>query len=207
MSLNTIKKKYLNWVLNTSPLSSYCICFLILLACIFFEFRLNAHSFPVILSLMFAGWLVWGFTEYMTHRFIFHLNSRNKYLVFARYIMHGVHHHEPARTLFVPALLRISVLTLVFVTLWWLLGEYVFLFFTGLEIGVIQYITIHYALHHQKYSRYFPRLARYHYIHHFLEPDSVFGTSTLVWDRIFGTLPSKSYAESEYTASKHFIQS
>lgn len=42
-------------------------------------------------------------------------------------------------------------------------------------------------------------------MHHFVEPDKVFGTSSLFWDRIFGTLPKQELAEMQLSNDKHFI--
>lgn len=202
--LKPIQKKYLNWVSAASPFSSYLLSLSLLFICFYFEFAYQ-HSMLLIVGLLFSGWLVWGFIEYLTHRFVFHISSKNKYVLFLRYIMHGIHHHDPPRTLFVPVVLRVFVLASVFMFLALFFKEYVFLFFAGLEIGVIHYITVHYCLHHKKLSKYFPRLTKYHYIHHFVEPNTVFGTTTLVWDYVFGTLPSQTYTDMTYKENKHFI--
>jgi sterol desaturase/sphingolipid hydroxylase (fatty acid hydroxylase superfamily) len=143
----------------------------------------------------------------MMHRFVFHLKTKNKTILFIKYILHGVHHHEPAKTLFVPLLLRIGVQVMTLLVFQFLFNHAAYLLFFGLEIGVIQYITVHYIIHHQKFSHYFPKLTKYHYIHHFVETESVFGTSSLFWDKIFGTLPTQNYPSLEYKKDKHFISS
>ena len=206
MTLIFLQKKYLNWVSKTSPLLSYILSFTLLAVCLYFESFY--HHAPILLfTLPFTGWFVWGFTEYIMHRFVFHLESNNKNIVFVKYILHGVHHHEPGKTLFVPLLLRIGVQVITLVVFKFFFDQYAFLLFFGLEIGVIQYITVHYFIHHPKFSKYFPKLTRYHYIHHFVETDKVFGTSSLLWDKIFGTLPTKDYSGMEYKKDKHFISS
>lgn len=194
----------MNWVSKTSPLLSYILSFTMLFVCLYFESFYN-HALLLYLVLPFSGWFVWGFTEYIMHRFVFHLESTNKNMLFVRYILHGVHHHEPAKTLFVPLLLRIGVQLITLLIFKFCFGHYAFLLFFGLELGVVQYITVHYFIHHKKFSNYFPRLAHYHYIHHFVETDKVFGTSSLFWDRMFKTLPTKAYSNLEYTKDNHFI--
>ncbi len=204
MILNYLQKKYLIWVSKSSPVLSYILSFTMLLVCVYFE-SFYHHSLILFLILPFAGWFIWGLTEYMMHRFVFHLESKNKNILFVRYILHGVHHHEPAKTLFVPLLLRIGMQVVTLVVFKFCFKHYAFLLFFGLEIGVIQYITVHYFIHHQRFSKYFPKLTRYHYIHHFVEPDRVFGTSSLLWDKIFGTLPTKDFSGMEFKKDKHFI--
>jgi 4-hydroxysphinganine ceramide fatty acyl 2-hydroxylase len=204
--LHYLQKKYLKWVSKTSPLLSYILSFTMLGVCLYFE-SFYHHSFLLFLTLSFTGWFIWGFIEYIMHRFVFHLESKNKNVLFVKYILHGVHHHEPSKTLFVPLLLRIGVQVVTLVGFKFCFKHHAFLLFFGLELGVIQYITVHYFIHHQKFSSYFPKLTKYHYIHHFVEPDKVFGTSSLFWDKIFGTLPTKEYSSMEYKKDKHFISS
>lgn len=204
MSLIFLQKKYLNWVSKTSPLLSYLLSFTLLAVCLYFD-SFYHHSFILCLILPFTGWFIWGFAEYIIHRFVFHFDSKNKNIAFARYILHGVHHHEPSKTLFVPLLLRIGVQVVTLVGFKFCFQHYAFLLFLGLEIGVIQYITVHYFIHYKKFSNYFPKLTRYHYIHHFVATDKVFGISSLFWDKIFGTLPAKDYSGMDYKKDKHFI--
>lgn len=206
MTSNYLKKKYLNWVSKTSPLLSYVLSFSMLAVCVYFE-SFYTHSFVLIFCLLFIGWFSWGLIEYLMHRFVFHLESKNKSIAFVRYILHGVHHHEPAKTLFVPLLLRIGVQVFTLLVFKLCFNDYAFLLFLGLELGVIQYITIHFFIHHHKLSKYFPKLTKYHYIHHFVETDRVFGTSSLFWDKVFGTLPTKDYPNITYQKEKHFISS
>lgn len=204
MNLAALQKKYLSWVVKASPLYSYVLCIAVLALCLYCE-SFHAHAPYLYLLLPFIGWLFWGLTEYLMHRFVFHLRSKNKFILFVRYIAHGVHHHEPAKTLFVPLLLRTVVLVITFTGVRLVFTDYSFLLFFGLELGVIQYITVHYCIHHQQLSKYFPKLSHYHYIHHYVEPTTVFGTSSLFWDRVFGTMPSQSYKNLQYSNNKHFI--
>lgn len=204
INLALIEKKYLDWVSDATPWASYFLSFSLFLLFIYFEFTYN-HNVYEIVGWITGAWILWGLIEYSVHRFVFHHTLKNKHLQFFRYLMHGVHHHVPTKTLFVPVLLRLSVLVFILLGLKLCLGEYMFLFMIGLEIGVIQYITMHYIIHHKKLSQYFPRLTHYHYIHHFVEPDTVFGTSSLFWDKVFGTLPATEHSEIVYKEDKHFI--
>ena len=42
-----------------------------------------------------AGMLLWTFTEYLMHRFLFHLTPRGRLGVVFAYLIHGVHHAFP----------------------------------------------------------------------------------------------------------------
>ena len=203
-NLNILEKKYLHLVSRASPWAAYTMSISLLLLCLYFE-TAYSHSIYETAGIIIGAWVLWGLIEYIVHRFIFHHKLKNKYLCFFRYLMHGVHHHEPTKTLFVPILIRLSVLLFILLALKLLLDDRMYLFLIGLEIGVIQYITMHYIIHHKKLSRYFPKLTHYHYIHHFVETDTAFGTSSLFWDKVFRTLPSTEHKQTVHKENKHFI--
>jgi sterol desaturase/sphingolipid hydroxylase (fatty acid hydroxylase superfamily) len=54
--------------------------------------------------------------------------------------------------------------------------------------GYLVYDMTHYATHHLPMrSRYAKFLKRYHMAHHYKSPDALYGVSSPVWDRVFGT--------------------
>jgi sterol desaturase/sphingolipid hydroxylase (fatty acid hydroxylase superfamily) len=61
----------------------------------------------------------------------------------------------------------------------------------GLGAGVFGFIMMHYILHQRWAKKAFPRLVRYHIVHHCKEPDMCFGVTVTWWDRILGTTPKK----------------
>lgn len=56
-------------------------------------------------AVMAAGLLVWSLTEYLVHRFVFHLAGASPAGRRLQFIVHGVHHEAPT-TLLDPEALR-----------------------------------------------------------------------------------------------------
>ena len=204
MDIEHLKKRYSKWVEKSTLAVSYTESFFLITICIYFEFN-NPHPLFKSTLIVFCGWFIWILTEYLVHRFLFHFKSENKYLLLIKYILHGVHHHRPSKSLFAPIVLRVITQVFVFLFLKLIFGEYIYLFYLGIVIGVVHYITIHYSLHHSRWSKFFPRLTKFHYIHHYISPNSCFGTTSLFWDKVFGTLPSVKNEEIKYNNKDHFI--
>src|SRR4051812_34629461 len=132
------------------------------------------------------GIMVWSFTEYAMHRFVFHWAPENPGPRLERviYLFHGIHHHQPqCKT----RLVMPPVVSVPLALLFWLLFKTVFItllgapawlhpVFGGFIAGYIGYDLIHYATHHLpmewgplKYVK------RYHMQHHFRTPDQRYG--------------------------------
>jgi sterol desaturase/sphingolipid hydroxylase (fatty acid hydroxylase superfamily) len=159
-------------------------------------------------SIMLAfllGIVIWSFTEYTMHRFVFHFSPKNPGPRLERiiYLFHGIHHHQPQlkTRLVMPPMVSIPLalgfwylFKLVFVTLLhatpWLHPT-----FAGFLMGYIGYDLIHYATHHLP-MEWGPlkALKRYHMQHHFKTPDQRYGVSSPSWDVVFGTKPEQKNA-------------
>lgn len=171
----------------------------------YFSYRCYASGVNLLVTallfLVGIGW--WTLTEYLLHRFIFHLEpyktsgimsniTDNKYWITFHFLMHGQHHKVPfdkGRLVFplVPA----AVLVLAFRALFqYLSGDS---FGDGLMgggvFGYVCYDLIHYYTHHGDFARetYLDKIRRAHISHHFVDPDSTYGISSQFWDVPFGT--------------------
>jgi sterol desaturase/sphingolipid hydroxylase (fatty acid hydroxylase superfamily) len=145
-----------------------------------------------LVSLFFAGILVWSFVEYFLHREIFHLQPESEWGKRLHFIMHGVHHDYPSdsRRLVMPPVISIplaSFFYLLFRSIWGAL--YVNPFFAGFITGYLFYDMTHFAIHHfpmkGKMGNY---LRKHHFRHHYMDSDINFGVSSPLWDVVFGTL-------------------
>ncbi|WP_175282556.1 sterol desaturase family protein [Gluconobacter morbifer] len=158
-------------------------------------FLLACHlSFPMpvlrFTGLFLAGLTIWSITEYLAHRFLFHLNlqsSAGRKLIF---IIHGNHHDDPAdaQRNMMPLSVTIPIAALLWLIASFLDGHDGRAVFTGFLAGYILYDLIHYACH-QYPMRQWPLnlLRRHHLVHHFAAPETNFGVSSSVWDHIVGT--------------------
>ena len=142
-------------------------------------------------GLFVAGLLVWTFTEYVLHRWIFHVRPRGFGGRTWSFLVHGYHHEFPddGMRLVAPPLMVLvfgSVVVSVFVALLgpdrWLQA------FAGFCTGYVAYDWIHYFTHHARPERGVGRwLKEYHLRHHFEDGGTRFGISSPFWDFVFGT--------------------
>jgi 4-hydroxysphinganine ceramide fatty acyl 2-hydroxylase len=139
------------------------------------------------------GVLAWSLTEYLLHRFIFHLEPDSRWGRRVHFIIHGVHHdfpHDPMR-LVMPPSVSIPLALLFWLGFDALLGPaWALPAFAGFLLGYLVYDMAHYHMHHHRSkNRLSLALRRYHYRHHFQQADRGFGVTTPLWDRVFRTSP------------------
>jgi len=145
----------------------------------------------VVALLAAAGLLVWSFTEYAVHRYLFHLAGTSPGRRRLQFIVHGVHHanpDDPTRLLMPPAA-TLAAVAPVYALFCAVLGPaWVEPFFASFLAGYLAYDYTHFAIHHRAPRT---RLARYlrrrHMLHHFVTPHARWGVTSPLWDWIFHT--------------------
>jgi sterol desaturase/sphingolipid hydroxylase (fatty acid hydroxylase superfamily) len=172
--------------------------------------------------LFLGGMLLWSFTEYVVHRFVFHVTqeaeSRSHEAVSRlgadeaavsalddweqrRYwLVHGVHHDFPndSQRLVMPPGVSIPLAVVFYYLFAVMVGAvYAPALFAGFVAGYLVYDTTHYAVHHHRSRTRVGRyLKKHHFRHHYMDPTKDFGVSSPIWDLVFGTLGSSSVPES-----------
>jgi len=144
--------------------------------------------------LFLIGLFTFTFTEYMVHRFIFHMLPTNKLKEKIAYNFHGVHHDYPKdkNRLAMPPLVSTILAAALFFLFKLVLRDYAYGFMPGFLIGYTSYLSIHYMVHsYQPPGNFFKALWVNHGIHHYKDPEVAFGVSSPLWDFVFGTLPKK----------------
>lgn len=139
--------------------------------------------------------IVWTFTEYFLHRFVFHFKSNSragKYIIF---LFHGIHHDDPndkTRLVMPPVPAVIIVTGLYYIFKFMVPALWLNTFMGWFLVGYLIYDYIHYATHHfpmkGKVARY---LKKWHIQHHHTKEPVQYGVSNPLWDYIFGTVPKK----------------
>ena len=136
------------------------------------------------LLICLAGLSLWGFVEYLMHRFILHR------LPVIR-LLHAKHHSRPSAYVGTPLWVSFSGFTLVaFLPLWAIAGCDVASGITcGLIVGYVWYLLVHDAVHRWRLGYSWIRKARLrHLLHHRAgEPSGNFGVTTDFWDSVFFT--------------------
>lgn len=203
------KYKWVEWLTKSHP-AVILIMYVPFCIYLLYYFHKNVQPDLLIMSMVFlAGVLSWTLTEYVMHRYVFHIEGSSPWVKRFNYIVHGVHHEYPKdrQRLIMPPLPSI-ILAAAFFYFWRLFtGSYVYAFFSGFMIGYLTYVMIHYSTHAFRPPRNgFRFLWVYHGIHHYSHPDKAFGVSSAFWDHVFGTYPPKEVVQKKMgIKAKEFI--
>ncbi len=152
-------------------------------------------NFGYAILLFVLGLLVWSFTEYILHRYVFHFVPKSEWGKRIHFMFHGVHHDYPndSTRLVMPPVVSIPLAVVFYFVFMKILGSfYLPPFFAGFILGYLTYDLTHYAVHHfslhGKFSLY---LKQQHMRHHYMDPDANYGVSSPMWDFAFGTYTKK----------------
>lgn len=139
----------------------------------------------------------WTITEYVLHRFLFHIDDKlpgNGWVFGLHFLIHGIHHafpQDPGRLVFpifnalVVGLMKMFFLLAIF-------GSPAgFFVLGGWGVSYILYDLFHYYSHHSRASL-FDEMRRYHMRHHHKNPSRGFGVTSKLWDYVFGTVLEES---------------
>jgi 4-hydroxysphinganine ceramide fatty acyl 2-hydroxylase len=172
----------------TVPLIIFVPVILYMLYLAIFESVLTTLS---IIGLIIFGLFIWTITEYLLHRFIFHLELKSKLGARIHFIFHGVHHDYPSdsKRLVMPPSVSIPLAAFFYFLFRFLIGGIsVNPFFAGFLIGYLFYDMTHYAVHHfNMHSKFWLAIKNHHIKHHYQNPDKGYGVSSPFWDYIFKT--------------------
>lgn len=170
------------------PLIIFVPVILYMISLSVFTYHIDALN---IIGLVFFGIFIWTITEYLLHRFIFHLELKSEIGKKIHFIFHGVHHDYPSdsRRLVMPPSVSIPLASLFYFLFSFLIGSISVLpFFAGFLIGYLFYDMTHYAIHHfNMHSKFWLTIKHHHIKHHFQDPDRGYGVSSPIWDYVFGT--------------------
>lgn len=137
------------------------------------------------------GIVVWTFTEYTLHRFIFHYNAKSNFGKKLHFIFHGVHHDYPkdSKRLVMPPSVSFPLALMFYFLFHYILGASLIKpFFAGFLTGYLFYDTTHYAIHHfNMKNKFWLAIKNHHMRHHYQDADKGFGVSQPTWDYIFRT--------------------
>ncbi len=157
------------------------------------------------IGLFVGGIIMWTFTEYALHRYVFHYHPTSEFGKRIHFFMHGVHHDYPndSRRLVLPPAMSIP-LAIGFYFLFKAIfpGEFHYPFYAGFVLGYLVYDMIHYAVHHADFTnKYWIALKTHHLKHHFKDPDKGYGVSSPIWDVLVGSnfSPAKEKAQNKQT--------
>lgn len=166
----------------------------------------EAGRWQVWLSL-FIGMAVYGISEYVTHRFVFHMKApKNPLLLQFMKRIHYDHHADPndLKLLFLPiwySLPNIIVVSLIF---WAITGNsaYTVPFATGIAGFLLYYEWTHFVAHRpiQPRTRFGRYMKKMHLWHHYKNENYWYGVTHPAMDVLLGTLKDEKQIERSQTA-------
>jgi sterol desaturase/sphingolipid hydroxylase (fatty acid hydroxylase superfamily) len=160
---------------------------------LYWEVKVNGGN-PAIAALVAfpVGFMLWGLTEYVFHRWVYHQNEG----IFGD--GHRIHHTEAQVLIAMPWFMT----TLTMFGLWHLLGRvlsvpYFSSVLAGWLVGFVWYSLVHHSHHHWNVrSSWIRKLKAYHRVHHHF-PEHNYGVTMKFWDSAFGTQYRKPFLPSQ----------
>lgn len=160
-------------------------------------FQKGEMSAVLIVNLFLVGCFLWSLFEYALHRFIFHLEPKEKMGIKYRihFLLHGFHHDYPNDKfrLVAPIPLALIIAVPIFGLLY-LLSPTIWIavvLFCGVIFGYVLYDCTHFFVHHTKLNWVFvKKMQKHHFFHHYTDKNKRYGVSLLgmMWDYVFGTV-------------------
>lgn len=165
-------------------------------------------SWWLLVAFFLLGVLTWTLTEYLMHRFVFHIAGESDRIKRFNYLVHGVHHEYPKdkQRLVMPPIPSMVLAGFFYLLFSLYTGDFVYVYFSGFIIAYLVYVSIHYATHAfaPPKNNMLNFLWKHHSLHHYKYPDRAFGVSSPMWDYVFGTMPpAKDQRISRQEAAKH----
>ena len=139
-----------------------------------------------------AGFVLWGLTEYVFHRWVYHQPEG----IFGT--GHTRHHTQAEVLIAMPWFMT----TLTMLALWLFCScvvniPYFSCILAGWLVGFVWYSVVHHSHHHWSLRNpWIRRLKAYHRVHHHF-PGCNYGVTMRMWDWVFGTVYRKAAPVSE----------
>ncbi|WP_027410439.1 sterol desaturase family protein [Anoxybacteroides tepidamans] len=167
-----------------------------------------AKSATVLLPFL-IGVILYILSEYLTHRFIFHMKSpRHPFLLALMKRLHYDHHTDPnnVELLFLPIWYSLPQMFFVSIITYILSDEvsYAFAIYTGLSFTLLYYEWTHYVAHRpiQPRTRFGKWMKKIHMWHHFKNENYWFGVTNPSLDIMFGTFKNEKDVPRSETAKQ-----
>jgi len=148
----------------------------------------------LIIGIFFLGVAFWTLSEYLLHRFFFHI-TKEQSVFFSKisHTVHGVHHEQPTdyKRMFMPPVPTTLFMIIFFGLFYVVMGSRVFVFLPGFLSGYLGYAYTHFKIHQSKPPKHLKWLWTHHLKHHYQSDEKAFGVSSPFWDVVFRSLPAK----------------
>lgn len=146
------------------------------------------------------GFLAWFPSEYLMHRFVFHMRPTTPLQIQFHFMFHGIHHKAPRDEyrLVMPPIAAAAILSLFLAVFLLLFGSlHGGVFMCGFTFAYTLYDNAHYWIHHASprivkqvplFGAFFMRIKKHHELHHYKEWQKRFGVTNMLLDALLGTV-------------------
>lgn len=189
-TVRLFKNPVLEYFSHIHPATPVIVYVPVIIISLYFAFIDTNPYYSVIMFL--CGVLLWTFTEYSIHRWVFHYMPKSEWGKKIHFLVHGVHHDYPrdSTRLVMPLLVSIPLAVAFYFLFKTVFSEYYLSIFSGFVFGYVAYDSIHYATHHIPMKKGIGRfLYIYHTRHHYEDDKTAYGVSNPLWDYVFMTVP------------------
>lgn len=170
-------------------------------------YSIGFHFSWLTVLIFIIGLIFFMFSEYVTHRFIFHIKApKNKLLLKFMKRIHYDHHTYPddLKLLFLPIWYSIPNLGSLCIIYFLISKDLIqtIAFGSGLVFMLLVYEWKHYVAHRpiKPITKVGRQIKKLHILHHFKNENFWYGVSTPIFDGIFGTLKDEKEVVTSNTA-------
>ncbi|UPM55621.1 sterol desaturase family protein [Gottfriedia acidiceleris] len=170
-------------------------------------YSIGFHLSWLTVLIFIIGLIFFMFSEYVTHRFIFHIKApKNKLLLKFMKRIHYDHHTYPddLKLLFLPIWYSIPNLGSLCIIYFLISKDSIqtIAFGSGLVFMLLVYEWKHYVAHRpiKPITKVGQQIKKLHILHHFKNENFWYGVSTPIFDGIFGTLKDEKEVVTSNTA-------
>jgi len=194
-SVKMFDNRFLEFFTHVHPATPLVIFIPVIIYSSYFAVEKYSMETGIFVLNFIFGIAVWSITEYLLHRFAFHIEPDNKIKKYIYFMIHGVHHDYPndgSRLVMVPAI-SIPLAALFYYMFVFVIGNInVTAFFPGFISGYLIYDMMHYAIHHfSMKGKILSEIKKHHFKHHYQSSNKYFGVSSPSWV-LFPASPTES---------------
>ena len=189
-SIQLFKNPYLERLTHVHPVTPFILYIPVVLFSLIFAILSYQIATSKMLLFFFIGLFIWSITEYILHRFLFHIPQTNKLFKYIYFYTHKMHHDQPsdATRLVMPLGASLPIAIILFFSLKAITAIYFLPLYTGFVSGYLIYDFLHFATHFYRFKNsYFQKIRKNHMIHHYRASNKNFGITSSFWDTIFAT--------------------
>ena len=189
-SVRMFKSDILERFSHVHPYTPFILYIPVVLCSLFISiYYLHLETIGLIIHFI-AGMIFWTLSEYVLHRFLFHIPQTNRVFKAIYFYSHGMHHEIPtdATRLVMPPGASIPLAIIFFLLFKLAMPVYYLPFFAGFVTFYMIYDFMHFATHFIRFkNRWYKNVRKHHMIHHYRDPTKNYGISNYFWDRVFFT--------------------